>query len=76
MSTVIGVYTIAPHERTAEDFLTRDKKGPYKKETGGGSRRWGAQVTTTDEKTPSLVLDHNRHLPCNGISVESGSCFS
>ncbi len=26
MSTVIGVYTIAPHERTAEDFLTRDKK--------------------------------------------------
>ena len=31
MSTVIGVYTIAPHERTAEEFLTRgkeDKKRP------------------------------------------------
>jgi hypothetical protein len=26
MSTVIGVYTIAPHARTAEDFLTRGEK--------------------------------------------------
>lgn len=26
MSTVIGVYTIAPHEREVEDFLTREKK--------------------------------------------------
>jgi hypothetical protein len=26
MSTVIGVYTIASHERTVEDFLTRGKK--------------------------------------------------
>lgn len=26
MSTVIGVYTIASHERTAEDFLTRGKQ--------------------------------------------------